>query len=587
MSLQDTRLEYASALENFRAARRKALLEQWLSFLRGESAELLAYEEVRQQLRAASQVDRGVQDIPLAAIVGSVGRYADFTRSFLPRHDGDAERWARVRLAVTRLEGAPPIQVYKLGEAYFVGDGNHRVSIARELGATYIQAYVTEVQTKVPLTPDVRPDDLILKAEYAEFLEHTRLDEHHPELDLCVTAPGKYRALAEHIEVHRYYMGQELRREVALPEAAAHWYDAVYLPLVETIHQFGLLRDFPERTETDLYLWLGEHSAGLRAWLGWEVEPEAAVRDLVNRFSVRPERWIVRVGEKLLHALTPAELEAGPPPGQWRERRAPPAHTAAGHDALFRDIIVALNGQESGWRALEQALEIARCEQGQVLGLHVVPSEAHKETKLALDVEWLFAQRCAEAGVEGHLTLATGEVAEQIAARARWADLVVASLDYPPETGPLAGLHSGFRALLQRAPVPVLALPAPIFPLRSMLLAYDGGPKSEEALFLATYLAARWPELRLVVVSARTETEPPVTETLAAAQRYLAEHGLEADVIARIAAPADAIIATAAEYECDLIVMGGYGHAPVLQTVFGSAVDAVLRRARRPVLVCR
>jgi hypothetical protein len=141
-------------------------MELVLAHLIGESAELLCYDDVRQQLKAVGGAHRGLHDIPLGATVGSVGRCADFSRSFLPLRDEDQQRWIRVKTAVADLTGLPPIEVYRVGEVYFVFDGNHRVSVARQLGAPYIQAYVTEVHTKVPLSPD----DLIIKTEYADFL---------------------------------------------------------------------------------------------------------------------------------------------------------------------------------------------------------------------------------------------------------------------------------------------------------------------------------------------------------------------------------------------------------------------------------
>lgn len=115
------------------------------------------------------------------------------------------------------LGGLPPIDVYQIGEVYFVKDGNHRVSVARQMGATHIQAYVTQIETGVPLLPDVQPDDLILKAEYAGFLEETHLDQVRPGVDLNMTVPGQYDKLKEHIEVHRHYMGLEQRREIPTP----------------------------------------------------------------------------------------------------------------------------------------------------------------------------------------------------------------------------------------------------------------------------------------------------------------------------------------------------------------------------------
>jgi hypothetical protein len=91
-------------------------------------------------------------EIPLDAIAGSVGRYADFTRSFLPRRESAQERWTRVRAAFDRVQDIPPITVFQIGDSYFVLDGNHRVSVARSLGATHIPAHVTVVESRVPLS---------------------------------------------------------------------------------------------------------------------------------------------------------------------------------------------------------------------------------------------------------------------------------------------------------------------------------------------------------------------------------------------------------------------------------------------------
>src|SRR5262249_54752575 len=162
--------------------------------------------------------------IPVNAIVGSVGRYTDFTRSFLPRNESDQTRWARVKLAIDDPggTGVPPIDVYKVGEAYFVLDGNHRVSVARQEGVEYIQAHVIEVKTDFSLTPDIQPDDLIIKAEYAEFLAKTDFATLRSGVDLSVSVPGQYEVLLEHIEVHRYFMGIDFKREISFSEAVCH-----------------------------------------------------------------------------------------------------------------------------------------------------------------------------------------------------------------------------------------------------------------------------------------------------------------------------------------------------------------------------
>ena len=439
-----------AALADFRRARDRALMQDIWARLSGRSADLLCYEDVRRELKVGGITKRTLKDIPLDAIVGSAGRCSDFTRSFLPRQESDEQRWARVEMAMNTLSGLPPIEVYQIGQAYFVLDGHHRVSVARQFGASHIQAYVTELRTRVPLSPDVQPDDLVIRAEYASFLERTRLDELRPEADLGVSVAGQYRALEEHVEVHRYFMGLEQKWDIPYEEAAAHWYDTVYLPVVGVIRERGILRDFPGRTETDLYLWLGEHRAELAEGLGWEVRPEAAAADLAARRSPRPQRVVARVGERILAAVTPDEIDAGPPPGRWREDRV----AARRDDRLFADVLVAVSGDEFGWQALEQALAVARQEGSRLLGVHVVRSEAGRNRDEVQAIRAEFGRRCEAAGVPGELVIEAGGVARKLCERSRWADLVVLSLAHPPASQPVARLGSGFRTLIRRCPRP-------------------------------------------------------------------------------------------------------------------------------------
>jgi len=576
---------FYSAKEDFYRARRKAAWQEILARLTGRSADLLSYEDVRQKLRARQSTARRLEEIPLDAIVGSVGRYNDFTRTFLPRQDSGEERWARIEatMADDAGVGLPPIEVYQIGQAYFVLDGNHRVSAARQLDLAYIQAYVTEVHTRVDLSPDVQPDELIVKAEYVEFLEHTRLDELRPAADLNVTAPGQYKVLEEHIAVHRYFMGLEQQREIPYEEAVVHWHDAVYMPVVEIIQARGMLRECSGRTETDLYLWLADHRAALAEEVGWEIRVEAAAADLIDQCVITPQRVAARVGERVRDAVLPPGLDAGPPPGQWREERLPDRQT----HHLFADILAAINGEEAGWNALEHALFAARHEQARVHGLHVVSSEELEESPHAQAVQAEFKRRCERAGVSGELVVEWGEVSRRICDRARWADLVVLNLSYPPAPQPIARLGSGMSAIIRRCPRPVLLVPETATTLRlgRMLLAYDGSPKAEEALFVAAYLSGRW-HIPVVVVTV-TDNGRTTAETMAHAQEYLETHGVQPALVARRGPVAAEIVALAKEHDCDLIIMGGYGSRPVLEVVLGSVVDAVLRTSQRPVLICR
>jgi len=573
--------DLSSAIGDFRRARSQANLKELLARLKGETTQLLSYDEVRSKLKLHGGVERGLKDIPLDSIVGSVGRYTDFTRDFLPRQEVDQERWARVKVATSGLAGLPPIDVYQIGEVYFVKDGNHRVSVARQLGATHIQAYVTDVRTRVPLTPDVKPDDLIIKAEHANFLQQTRIDVLRPGAELYVSTPGGYQTLLEHIDVHRYFMGIDFQHDISYQEAVIHWYDTVYSPVIEIIHSQGILHHFPKRTETDLYLWIGEHRAHLEEELGWQIKTKYVAGHLVDHFGQDQFGLFSNLGGRFLEIILPDMLEAGPPPGEWRARML----DTLPDDRIFSDILVPINGRDDGWCALEQALVIAKYESGELHGLHVVSSEANMQEESPQAVKTEFEQRCGRANVRGKLTLTPGKVVDQICMRAAVADLVIVNLSYPPATQPLTRMSSGFRDLIQRCPRPILATPQTISPLSRTLLAYDGSLKAKEALYIATYLAGQW-RIPLVVVSVIDNRRVTKT-TLKEAEDYLKKYHVQATYLAISGPQPEAILEAAETQGCDLLIMGGYGHIPVLDMVLGSAVDQVLRTSSHPTLICR
>jgi hypothetical protein len=298
-------------------------------FHQNPSETLLSFDQIQQLLKNRTEVDRGTQLIPLDHIVGSVGRYRDFDRAFLPLSGADEVRWQRLDVAMNELRDLPPIDVYKVGDVYFVRDGNHRVSVAKANGLTHIEANVTEVDTVVPLTADINVDDLIIKTEYAEFQKATHLNETRPEVDIRLTEPGRYRILCEHIEVHRYYLGIEWHRPVSLEEAAAHWYDTVYLPVVEAIRSTDVLREFPQRTEADLYLWVSYHRERLRERYGVTLPNEEVANVLKERFSGRPVGRLIKTVHRALRAAVNAVTESPEPPD---EVEIPPVETTTSRE---------------------------------------------------------------------------------------------------------------------------------------------------------------------------------------------------------------------------------------------------------------
>jgi nucleotide-binding universal stress UspA family protein len=573
----------ALARADFQRARQQASLQEILSRLTGKSVNLLSYEDVRRKLHATSGgISRGIQDIPLDSIVGSVGRYTDFTRTFLPRNTSDENRWAQVMALVSDPSGGglPPIEVIKVGDAYFVQDGHHRVSVARQLGAKTIQAYVKEVFTKVPLTPDVNPEDLILKEEYTNFLEQTGIQKKYPDADLVLTVPGMYEDLLKHIKVHQYFMGLEEKRGIPIGQAAAHWYETVYLPVVESIRDQGILHEFPGRTEADLYIWVSEHRANLQQGIGDFISTASAASDLVEKYGTSTSRVAARIGKSLVGSVVPDSLEAGPPPGAWHAEKE-----SGDSDRLFDRILVPITGEESGWLALDQALIFARREGSQIHGLHIVREGEEADESLIQPLRDEFARRCGDAGLAGGLAVEKGNVAQTICERALLADLVIIQLAHAPTPQPILRLGSGFRTLIRRCPRPVLAVPHAPTPLERGLLAYDGSPKSKEALFVAAYVTAHW-NVQLTVISVE-EHGIDAEDMMEEADEYLQTRGVRARKILKSGPVSEVILQTAEETQSQWLIMGGYGRHPVVEAVLGSEVDTVLRESPLPILVCR
>lgn len=247
----------------FTTARHQAFIEEWLSFFTGRSKDLLSFEEVKQNLRLQDAAYKGLQEIELDKIIGSTGRYRDFTRTFLPKNDQTKDRWRRVDAVAHDLQGFPPIEVYQVGGAYFVRDGNHRVSVARTHKAKTIEAYVIEYKTSVPIDKDDDMDSILLKWGQTRFFEKTRLDKIRPDQNLIFTEPGRYRLVREHIAFHKYFKETDCGCEISYEEAVGSWYDNVYMPIIELIRKHHILEHFPDRTEADLYAWLLLHRATL------------------------------------------------------------------------------------------------------------------------------------------------------------------------------------------------------------------------------------------------------------------------------------------------------------------------------------
>jgi hypothetical protein len=278
---------------DFSRARRKAVLRRIGAYLRRDpgSNQLLSFDEVKGALGAISQVYLGLREVPVSKIVGSVGRHRDFDRAFLPSKPDLGTRWRRIDEIMNRAEELPPVSLYKIGDAYFVQDGNHRVSVARQRGVEMIDAEVIELRSRVPVDSALTARDLLHKLEHRRLLERLPIDRVLPEIKVQFSDVADYRRLATYIEAHGFRVSQLWKRYVSPEEVLRDWYEYGYCPISEMIREEHILDAFPDRTELDLYLWIVYHRERLALEARDEkISPQAAKDDILKNVPRRRRR---------------------------------------------------------------------------------------------------------------------------------------------------------------------------------------------------------------------------------------------------------------------------------------------------------
>lgn len=550
------------AREDFEQARKEAALHDILDHLRRKSTDLVSFDDIQGRFGTAPNLQEDARSIPLDAVIGSVGRYNDFNRDFLPRSRSDMDRWASVMQARQAQITLPPIKVYKLGEIYFVIDGNHRVSVAKRRGETEIRAHVVEIPTRVALTSVDTARDILRKAALNGFLEATLLDEHPDAPDFQTTEPDSFETLRQQIEAVLRSLLESGRADVLLPESARIWYENQYRPVLEVIQRRNLLKNYPDRTETDLYVWLIENSRALSDEFGWGIRVEAVAADLAES---KPAAG--RLQRMLRSAADPERGTGG-----WRERQL-----SLPEGRMFSDVLVVLDPEDPTGPAFRQAQRIAGEEGAHLLGLWVDPAGAGSEAAFA-DLQEAFERGCAEAAVSGQLARGRGERAEMVRRRARWADLLV----LPSRPGAAAG--AVLQSLLAGVYIPVwVARGAGGLPSR-VLLAYDGSRKAEEALFLAAYMGALWGvDLSVLTVA----EQGAVAKVQDQARVYLESFNIEARVLSGRAPVPEAILSAVASEGAGLLAMGSVHTGRLGRSSLGSTLDRLLVESPVPLLVCR
>lgn len=277
-------METQRAREDFDSARSRAFRRAIQATLTRRSHRLASLEAVLAAAGMEGKAFGGVQEIPLDRVVGSAAaevKATDFDPGFLPINRRLRERWTRIYKAMVEGDELPPIDVYRLDGYYYVIDGHHRVSVARNLGRDVVNARVVDVKTRAPVGPGADAAALLRAAEYSEFLESTQLHRLRPEARLECSRLGRYDEIFNHILGHRYFLGLERGRDVPLADAAASWYDNVYTPIAKLIRKHKVLEQMHGWTEADIYVEI------TRRWLQLSKEgapsgPDPATQSLLD-----------------------------------------------------------------------------------------------------------------------------------------------------------------------------------------------------------------------------------------------------------------------------------------------------------------
>jgi hypothetical protein len=275
---RDTGFPIADAENDFIRIRRRQALSRVAAWLRRAPDDInvmLPFDEVVAALGRTGEQPLGLRAIPLDSIVGSVDRTKDFDRWFRPTSERVRERWQRLALAHRRGESIPPVEVYRVGDLHFVSDGHHRVSVALALGVTTIDAYVTDVQTRLSATGIRYPGDLIVKDYRRIFLDRVPL-RGQARAAISLTDPWDYATLAECVEGWGFRLMQNERTLLDRPTVAQRWYDEEFAPVVRMLRDAGMIG---AQADAEAYLWVSRERYRLVRNHRWDDEVITALRE--------------------------------------------------------------------------------------------------------------------------------------------------------------------------------------------------------------------------------------------------------------------------------------------------------------------
>ncbi|MFW0797474.1 chromosome partitioning protein ParB [Gordonia sp. CPCC 205515] len=254
--VRDTGFPEADAENDFSRMRRRAelaRLQAWFTRQPGDVNMILPFDEVVAALGRLGETFLGLQQVEVDTIVGSVDRTKDFDRYFRPTSSHIRARWQRLAAAQRRGESMPPVRLYRIGTMHFVVDGHHRVSIAIARHLRIIDAYVTEIHTRISPEGITASSDLLLKDHRRLFLSRVPLRGAQAEA-IRLDDPEHYAELAEAVEAWGFRLSQEIGEFLSRVETARRWFGEEFVPVVRMARRAEIRPDV--ESDAELYMWI-------------------------------------------------------------------------------------------------------------------------------------------------------------------------------------------------------------------------------------------------------------------------------------------------------------------------------------------
>ncbi len=240
-----------------------------------DKAPVESFSDISKSMNLSNRVYRGIRPVPVEKIIGSVGRGQDLLPGFrLKQKD---IRYYRIRKTMERGEILPPVILYKVGDEYYVLDGNHRVVVAKEIGITFLDAEIVE------FFPTERKESPTLRRKRLEFEAVTGLR------GIDAKEHRHYDIFLNHIKENTQKMEIFQQRPVSLKEAAFNWFLCVYTPAVQLMVEKGLEQAYPGESLSDIFAYVMDYKWYRSQKEGKDIGFEAALEGFLKEIMGQEE----------------------------------------------------------------------------------------------------------------------------------------------------------------------------------------------------------------------------------------------------------------------------------------------------------